>query len=90
MIDTDPCSPVRSEARLTSGDPGVSRCFCPATSSRFIGRILTASGVAALRNPGPLSMMAMLTSATDAAAYRTVLRGIPESRVARRSNRGNE
>ncbi|GAA4482363.1 hypothetical protein GCM10023171_12190 [Microbacterium panaciterrae] len=32
-------------ARVTMGDPGRSRCCCPATSPSEIGRIRTASGV---------------------------------------------
>jgi hypothetical protein len=32
-------------ASVTSGDPGLSRWPCPATSSREVGRIRTASGV---------------------------------------------
>ena len=57
MTETDPDSPVRSPASATSGDPGVSRCRCPATSSRLVGRMRTASGVAPERSPGLVSTM---------------------------------
>ena len=57
MTETEPDSPVRSPARATSGDPGVSRCRCPATSSRLVGRMRTASGVAPERSPGLESTM---------------------------------
>ncbi len=37
MIEVAPCSPDWSEARLTSGEPGASRCRCPAISSSVRG-----------------------------------------------------
>jgi hypothetical protein len=53
MTETDPDAPLASFARFTSGDPGLSRCACPATSSSEVGRIRTANGVDPLKRPGP-------------------------------------
>ena len=64
MTDVAPCSPGLSDARPTSGEPGVRRCFCPSSSSSVLGRIRTASGVTPVRNPGWASIVAMVVAAT--------------------------